>query len=87
MSTYTAIVYTAPSCQKCRATARLLARAGLTVFTERIHDNPDALNKMQSEGWTALPLVRVTTPDGDTIYWNDLNTKKIDEVKHLVATQ
>lgn len=85
MTNYIATVYGAPGCQKCRATARLLARAGLTVFTERIHDNPDALNKMQSEGWTALPLVRVATPDGDTIYWNDLNTKKIDEIRQKVS--
>lgn len=87
MNTYTAIVYSAPGCQKCRATERLLARAGVTVITEQIHDTPEALDKMHAEGWVALPLVKIEAPDGEVMWWNDLNSKNIDALKWLVNNE
>lgn len=84
MSTYSAIVYSRPGCMKCHTTARKIKKIGVPVDVLQLDDHPDKQDIMRSEGWSSLPLVEVTTPEGETYRWNDLSVDDLAALDYLV---
>lgn len=84
MTTYRAAVYTRPGCMKCRATRRALERMGVEVTMSPIDDDERALGVMAKEGWQELPLVEVTTPEGETLRWAGLPVGALEAMQWLV---
>lgn len=82
--TYHATVYSRPGCQKCKYTERKLDKIGVAVDTVMIDDHPDKITLMQKHGWSALPLVELTAPNGEVMRWHDLSTADLDATKALV---
>lgn len=81
---YRATVYTKPGCGKCTATKIKIDRMGVPVDLQQIAEHPDKMQLMRDEGWSALPLVEVTTPGGETLRWNDLDIHHLDALNYLV---
>ncbi len=79
MSSYPApvIVYsTGPSCVKCNATTRLLARLTVPFELRLLADFPDEAEKFRAEGHTSAPVV--VAPDGET--WSDFRPDRVADV-------
>ena len=83
-SSYEAIIYSRPGCMRCRQTARAFARMGIEFQEKTIDDHHEALEVMAQEGWQELPLVEVTTPEGETLRWAGLPVRDLEAMQWLV---
>lgn len=54
-------VYTLPSCVQCDATKRQLAKSGIEYVEVKLHEAPEALEKIKAMGFTAAPVIE--TPE------------------------
>lgn len=81
---YTATVYSAPGCQRCRITALQLEKMGVDTTTVQIADHPDKAAEMRSREELTLPLVEVDGPDGEHFRWTDMRKESLDSLKYLV---
>lgn len=81
---YTATVYSRPNCMNCRVTARALTSMGIPTTTVQIDEYPFKLELMEAEGWKALPLVEVATPEGETLRWSGMSDKDLSALKYLI---
>ena len=53
-------VYTLPACVQCDATKRQLQKSGIEYVEVKLHENPEALEKIKGMGFTAAPVVETS---------------------------
>lgn len=67
------IVYTQPSCFACKATTRHLTNLGIEFKTVDVTERPDALEYVQSLGYTTAPVVA-----NGAEHWSGYRPSKIE---------
>ena len=72
------IVYTKPNCVQCNMTKKRLEDRGIPYATVDITQDPDALDKLISQGFQAAPVVNV----GDR-WWAGFQPDEIDSIQVL----
>lgn len=73
-------VYTAPFCQQCDATTRLMDRLGIDYETVDVSQDPAALDFIRAEGFTQAPVVYAGEES-----WSGYNREKIREIAGMLA--
>lgn len=68
------ILYSKPSCQQCKATARWLDKEGIEFEYRDASENPEYLEEVKALGYTQVP---VTVANGE--HWYGFNVEKLDE--------
>ena len=78
------VLYTKPGCQPCRMTKRKLDGAGMYYTEVDVTQDETALNYVKGLGYEGVPVVYVSTPEGD-FHWNGLNVALIE--KHITKRE
>ncbi|WP_297451703.1 glutaredoxin family protein [uncultured Corynebacterium sp.] len=79
-------VYGKPGCQSCRATRRVLAKQNTPFQYIDLAEHPEHMKHIRGLGYTALPVVTVTSPDGDLIdHWAEFRVERIKNIKGMEA--
>lgn len=68
---------------KCHVTAKRIRKMGVPVEVLQIDDYPEKQELMRSEGRMALPLVEVTTPEGEVCRWSDMSPADLDALAYV----
>ena len=71
-------VYTKPNCVQCNMTKKRLEDKGIAYSTVDITQDPEALDKLISQGFQAAPVVNV----GDR-WWAGFQPDEIDSIQLL----
>jgi glutaredoxin-like protein NrdH len=71
------VLYTKPGCQPCRVTKIKLDAAGIYYTAVDVTADPAALAFVKALGYEGVPVVFVSTPEGDE-HWHGLNIGKIE---------
>lgn len=73
-----AIIYTKPSCPKCRLTVN---RLSATMPVQTITADERDYKRFRELGYQSMPVVTVYKPDGTHDQWCDMRTDKINQYK------
>lgn len=83
MSMPTVRVYTSPLCQPCKATKRVLDKAGVS-YEEIDATDPAVADRLKSYGFTTSPVVEVELPDG-VDRWDGLRLDRLAALVYLAG--
>jgi glutaredoxin-like protein NrdH len=75
-------VYSTPDCVQCQTTKRTLDRFHISYDSIDLSQNPDAMELVQSLGYTQAPVVIVTHGD-TTLSWSGFRLGKLEHLKTL----
>lgn len=69
------VVYTQPGCGECMFVMKWLESRDVEYEAINIRENDEALEKVQSSGYSSLPVVEI---DGEIVF-NRFNEDKLEE--------
>lgn len=81
----TVTVYTKLDCPKCIWTKRHLDRVGITYTEVAIESDEAIVQSARELGLSTAPIVCITTPDGEHVWFDGYRPSRIDELVRGVA--
>lgn len=75
-------VYSRPNCMPCKMTKRALDQAGAAYAEHDVSVDADAAQRVRDLGYSAVPVVTVTLPDG-VDHWHGYHKDKLAAAAYL----
>lgn len=83
---YPVHVYSRPGCMPCKRTKQLLDKAGVGYVEHDVQASPDAAETVRALGYSSVPVVTVTLPDGID-HWSGYRPEQITALTYLAGRE